>query len=210
MLVSTLGPKQKTLFGAASPRCGLAGGERHDAWKGSLRNKHTIMALLWDPPSSCLDRTRRLPAPAASISRSGGRSMAPSIGHGLPRKQRRGSPSTPHSPPREAMANGGEPRPQTQSHRPEGLRYKFREALKIKFGRQMGPTCPPLRARRCRGGGAAPRASPSASACAEKGAAGRGERGKREHPLLSKVWDYAPVCQQLRVSVAPRLHQCLL
>lgn len=135
--------------------------------------------------------------------------MAPSIGHGLPRKPRRGSPSTPHSPPREAMADRGEPRPQTQSHRP-GPCCKFREALKIKFGRQTGPTRPPLRARRCRGAGAAPRASPSASACAEKGAAGRGERGKREHPLLSKVWDYAPVRQQLRVSVAPRLQRCLL
>lgn len=55
MLVSTPGPEQTTLSGEASPHCGLARSEWHDIWKGSLKNEHTIMVFLWDPPPSYLD-----------------------------------------------------------------------------------------------------------------------------------------------------------
>lgn len=55
MLVSTPGAEQTTLSGEASPHCGLARSEWHDIWKGSLKNEHTIMVFLWDPPPSYLD-----------------------------------------------------------------------------------------------------------------------------------------------------------
>lgn len=66
----------------------------------------------------------------------GAAAAALNIGYRLPGKQRHSSPSIPHSPLRGAMADGGESRPQTQSHHPEGLHCKFRETLKSKFGRR--------------------------------------------------------------------------
>lgn len=136
MLVSALRPKQKALFGAASPHCGLEGSEWHGTWKGSLRNElphHYGTAVR--SPSSCLDQPRRPPVPAAPIRWSGkGRmSTARSIHYWLPGKQWHGSPSIPHSPPG-AWWPVGESQGH-QSHHREGSSCKSGHTFRIKFGR---------------------------------------------------------------------------
>lgn len=79
----------------------------------------------------------RLPQqrPSAGAAAAGGlRHLASALGS--PESSDLAPSASQPSPPRGAMADGGETRPQTQSHPPGGLRCKFGETLKIKFGRQ--------------------------------------------------------------------------
>lgn len=132
MLLSALRPKQKELFGAASPCCGLEGNEWHGTWKGSLRNEHTIMALLWDlhPPiwiSQGLSQQR----PSDEAAMAGWAQHWASTTGSLESSDL--APPASQTPSKAVMASGGEPRP--QSHHSEGLSCKSEHTFRIKFGR---------------------------------------------------------------------------
>lgn len=203
MLVSALGPQQKTLFGAASPRCGLAGSEWHDTWKGSLRNEHTITALLWDPPicnreGGCLPHQR----PSAKAVEAGARHWA--LTTASLESSNMAPPSIPDQP--STGSDGRWGRAETTNTKPSPRKTPTVNAEKplksnledgcvgwtLSSAWQTGPawlvtsTSPITGMVLLQSGSSTGRQS--TSACPRRDQGLRQEEGKKDHPWLSQVW----------------------